>query len=270
MPRLRGQSFSLSFHGWASDGSIGRDKNSRKTTSRPVLSEIAWFQQFAEDPSGRQSVTSLTDVLSLVAQDLREAITMKTLFVQMAGLVFLLVCPSAPSYGQTEIDARASEESQVLVKGHVAWRSKLSSPGAAIRAKEVERQGSLVRYQIYVSGLPSTELYTALSWPITQAKPSTVMEGVSLGKDGIAMCAGRTPEQCGDSSKKDDPIDFVFNAGKGEPYPPRFGGWGLQGSCRDCARTDHGKGQGLHPKCRTITSTIRIGVLHGYRVSAEQ
>jgi hypothetical protein len=44
------------------------------------------------------------------------------------------------------------------------------------------------------------------------------MEGVSLGKDGIVVCAGRTREQCGDSSKKDDPIDFTFNPAKGEPY----------------------------------------------------
>ena len=76
----------------------------------------------------------------------------------------------------------------------------------------------LVRYNLYVSGLPSTELYTALSWPVGQAKPSPVMEGVTIGKDGIVMCAGRTAEQCGDASKKDDPIDFAFNAAKGEPY----------------------------------------------------
>lgn len=32
------------------------------------------------------------------------------------------------------------------------------------------------------------------------------------------ICAARTPEQCGDPSKKDDPIDFGFNPTKGEPY----------------------------------------------------
>ena len=44
------------------------------------------------------------------------------------------------------------------------------------------------------------------------------MEGVSLGKGGIVICAGRMPEQCRDSSAKDDPIDFAFNPAKGEPY----------------------------------------------------
>jgi hypothetical protein len=84
--------------------------------------------------------------------------------------------------------------------------------------KEVGRQGSQVQYHLYVSGLPSNALYTAVSWPVSQKKPSPVMEGISLAKDGIAMCAGRTPDQCGDPSKKDDPIEFTFNAAKGEPY----------------------------------------------------
>ena len=144
---------------------------------------------------------------------------MKNSFASAATTVLLLLtCLSSLLYGQSDVEKRAAKTSQALVKGHVAWRSKLSSPGAFIQVKEVGRQGSLVRYHLYVSGLPFNELYTAVSWPVTQAKPSPVMEGVSLGKDGIVMCAGRTPEQCGDSSKKDDPIEFAFNAAKGEPY----------------------------------------------------
>ncbi len=132
--------------------------------------------------------------------------------------MFLLTCSSTLIYGQTDVETRAAEASQALVKGHVAWKTKLSSPGASIQAKETGRQGSLVRYDLYVSGLPSSEFYTALSWPVGQAKPSPIMEGVTIGKDGIVMYARRTPEQCGDSSKKDDPIDFTFNPAKGEPY----------------------------------------------------
>ena len=143
---------------------------------------------------------------------------MKMFFALAANVVFLLLCAATLVYGQTDVEARAGEASQALVKEHVAWETKLSSPGASIRAKEIGRQGSIVRYNLYVSGLPSEELYTALSWPVSQAKPSPIMEGVSLGKGGIVMCAGRTAEQCGDSSKKDDPIDFAFDAAKGEPY----------------------------------------------------
>ena len=135
-----------------------------------------------------------------------------------ATVILLLACFSSLNYGQSDVATSAAATSQALVNGHIAWRTKLSSPGASIQVKVVGRQGSLVQYHLYVSGLPSNELYTAVSWPVTQAKPSPVMQGVSLGKDGIVMCAGRTPEQCGDSSKKDDPIEFAFNAAKGEPY----------------------------------------------------
>ena len=140
------------------------------------------------------------------------------LFARAGIVLFLLLCASALVYGQTDAEARASEASQALVKGHVAWRTKLSSPGVSIQAKEVERQGTLVRYNLYVSGLSANQLYTALTWPVGQAKPTPIMEGVSIGKEGIVMCAGRIPQQCGDSSKKDDPIDFTFNPAKGEPY----------------------------------------------------
>jgi len=148
----------------------------------------------------------------------KEKALMKNAFAWAATVVLLLACFSSLNYGQSDVETRAAATSQALVNGHIAWRSKLSSPGASIQVKEVGRQGSLVQYHLYASGLPFNELYTVLSWPVTQAKPSPVMEGVSLGKDGIVMCAGRTPEQCGDSSKKDDPIEFSFNAAKGEPY----------------------------------------------------
>ena len=142
-------------------------------------------------------------------------------FISAVGVVLLLACPSSVIYGQSDIEARAAENAQALMKGHVAWRTKLSNPGASIKVKEVGRQGSVVQYHLYVSGMPSNnfnKVYSVVSWPVTQAKPSSSMEGVSLGKDGILMCAGRMPEQCGDPSKKDDPIEFTFNPAKGEPY----------------------------------------------------
>jgi hypothetical protein len=132
--------------------------------------------------------------------------------------VALSISAASTVFAQNNEEARAAEISQALVKGHIAWQTKLSSPGASIEAKEVGRQGPVVQYHLYVSGLPAEKLYTVATWPVTQRKPSTLMEGVSLGKDGIVMCAGRTPEQCGDSSKKDDPIEFTFSPAKGEPY----------------------------------------------------
>jgi hypothetical protein len=52
---------------------------------------------------------------------------------------------------------------------------------------------------------------------VTADKPSVGLEGIATGKDGILMCAGRTPAQCGDAKKPDDPIEFITMPRKGEP-----------------------------------------------------
>ncbi len=134
------------------------------------------------------------------------------------NLACLLLCLPIFVYGQTDVEKRALEASQALVNGHIAWRTKLSSPGASIQAKEIARAESLVKYNLYVSGLPTDRLYTLMTWPVGQPKPSPLMQGLSIGKNGIVICAGRAPEQCCDPSQKDDPADLVFNPAKGEPY----------------------------------------------------
>ena len=49
-------------------------------------------------------------------------------------------------------------------------------------------------------------------------KLTVMLQGISVGKDGVLMCAGRLPEQCGDAKKPDDPIGFGMQPAKGEPY----------------------------------------------------
>jgi hypothetical protein len=94
--------------------------------------------------------------------------------------------------------------------------------GMSIEAKEVSRQGSsgnnlVVQYHIFVKGAPHETLFQQISWPVNADKPSSPLEGISVGKDGILMCAGRTPDQCGDPDKPDDPIEFTVVPIKGEP-----------------------------------------------------
>jgi len=48
------------------------------------------------------------------------------------------------------------------------------------------------------------------------------MKGISIGKDGVLTCAGRTAEECGDPAKPDDAIDFTFYPQPGEPYRLAF------------------------------------------------
>jgi hypothetical protein len=99
-------------------------------------------------------------------------------------------------------------------------RGQSNTPGATIELREISRdriQGKLVvRYRAYVRGVPVEHLYSAYAWPITQREPSAAVEGATLGKDGVVMCAGRKPDQCS-GDKPDDPVDFAFLPVPAEP-----------------------------------------------------
>jgi hypothetical protein len=99
---------------------------------------------------------------------------------------------------------------------------RMVPPGMSIEAKEVSRKGKsgkdlVVQYHIFVKGSTPGTLFKALNWPPNAEKPSVILEGISVGKDGILMCAGRNPELCGDPKKPDDPIEFTVLPMKGEP-----------------------------------------------------
>ena len=110
---------------------------------------------------------------------------------------------------------------QHLMDTEVGFEEMVPS-GMSIEAKEVSRKGKsgkdlVVQYHIFITGVPPDTLFKYIDWPINADKPSNRLEGISVGKDGILMCAGRIPEQCGDPKKPDDPIEFTFIPTKGEP-----------------------------------------------------
>jgi hypothetical protein len=99
---------------------------------------------------------------------------------------------------------------------------KMLPAGMSIEAKEVSRRGKsgkdlVVQYRIFVTGVPANTLFKYIDWPVSDERPTARLEGISIGKDGILMCAGRTDEQCGDANKPDDPIEFTIMPLKGEP-----------------------------------------------------
>jgi hypothetical protein len=99
---------------------------------------------------------------------------------------------------------------------------KMVPPGTSIQAKEVSRRGKsgkdlVVQYHIFVTGVPANSLLKSVDWAVNSDGPTARLEGNSVGKDGMLMCAGRTAEQCGDPNKPDDPIEFTFMPLKGEP-----------------------------------------------------
>jgi hypothetical protein len=110
---------------------------------------------------------------------------------------------------------------QNLVRQHEAWE-RISTPGASVELKVAGRDGPVVRYNIFVVGLPADQLYSVVSWPVTEPKPITLFEGVSLGKNGLVMCTGRRDGECKDPSDPSDPdfgiVDLAIQPAKGEPF----------------------------------------------------
>lgn len=134
---------------------------------------------------------------------------------------FVVVAFSLLGNTQSGLDERSQEVTQTMLKSYIGW-PKISTPEASIEVRKVARRGPIVQYHLFVHGLPTDRLYQSQNWPINRAEPAVTMEGISIGKDGILMCAGRTKEQCGSPSQKDDPIEFTFQAAKGEPYRLAF------------------------------------------------
>jgi hypothetical protein len=98
----------------------------------------------------------------------------------------------------------------------------MSTPGVSAEIREYSRTNSNgrleVQYHVFVTGAPKDQNYTMVSWPINARGPSASMGGLSLLKDGLISCAGRTPEQCGDPNKIDDPVELTFYLATGEVF----------------------------------------------------
>ena len=139
-----------------------------------------------------------------------------------ATLAFVPAICQTVSSTQAEIGQRVQHIMDIEV-----GLENMVPPGTSIQAKEVSRKGKsgedlVVQYHIFVTGVPENILFKHLDWPVNADRPTARLEGISVGKDGILMCAGRTAEECGDPNKPDDPIEFTSMPLKGEPARMAF------------------------------------------------
>lgn len=122
---------------------------------------------------------------------------------------------------QSNMDADTTNSVNGLVRAHSGW-DRLTSAGVTIEAKETWRgeiEGRpVVKYRIFVHGLSPKVLYEAYQWPIAAREPQAILQGISIGKDGLLICDGKGEGHCGDSKTPDDPIDLAFVAAPGEPF----------------------------------------------------
>lgn len=100
-------------------------------------------------------------------------------------------------------------------------------PGISVEIKEVARQGAsgrdlVVQYHIYLNGAPPEKLYTESQLAVGADEATPELDGISVGKKGLLICAGRNALQCGDAQRPDDPIEFTAQPLKGEPFRIAF------------------------------------------------
>src|SRR5215472_150636 len=140
--------------------------------------------------------------------------------MKLAVGILGVVCTSLPVvWCQTMSDDDVKKVAQEMVRKHEAWRSSVSSPGTSIEAKPFGRDGDVVRYRLYVSGLPADKVYKVLNWPIDQEEPSVLLEGASIGKDGLVSCTGRLTGECKrEMGDELGALDFGFKSLSGEPF----------------------------------------------------
>jgi hypothetical protein len=154
-----------------------------------------------------------------VAARLLSLVALSLLVFSLLGSVQTLSAQKKSSSAQAPQKSNAPQLLEVTRK----WlNGEMSTPGVIAEIREVSRVNSdgrlEVKYHVFVTGAPKGQNYTMVSLPINARGPSPLMEGLSLLQDGLISCAGRTPEQCGDPNKIDDPVELTFNPATGEVF----------------------------------------------------
>jgi hypothetical protein len=146
------------------------------------------------------------------------AVRSLVLFLGLFTLAPLMTAQQAstPAGDVQQLVERSVKATRLFLEGHT------EKPGVSTELREISRdhvQGKLVvRYRAFARGVDTSTTYSAYTWPINAREPQPVVQGITFGKDGVALCAGRTPNQCGSHDKPDDPVDFALLPAPGEPF----------------------------------------------------
>jgi hypothetical protein len=150
-----------------------------------------------------------------------------------------------------------------LVKMHDVWGAKASTPNTLLTIKEFARSGKIVKFRLYAEGAAKDQIYSIVTWPVTQRGPSEQLTGVTLDANGLAICAG-TPGTCG-GDKPNDPIDLIFMPAPGEPV--RLGLVSQDGATKMFAKAVpvplHGEDRGCTIDAVLLTAQAELVLIEG-------
>ncbi len=147
---------------------------------------------------------------------------------------------------------------------HDACGPHASSTHAVLHIREASRAGETIRFRLYAEGLPKDAVYSLVAWPVTQAEPSVVLQGVTLDSTGMAICAGKR-QTCGSADRPDDPVDVPVLPVPGEPL--RLGLVSSDGASKSFAKIVpvplHGEDRGCTIDATRLTPATELLWIEG-------
>jgi hypothetical protein len=124
---------------------------------------------------------------------------------------------AAPAQPQTPSDEELMKKT---AQATIDWDSSTVT-GAKVEVlllKKDQADGKAVmQYHVKVSGVPKNKFYSLLAWPITIARPVTMMDGLVIAADGTVGCPPDSTKTCGQRMKGAE-LKLTYTPGIGEIY----------------------------------------------------
>jgi hypothetical protein len=165
----------------------------------------------------------------MLCMNLRAVLTAVVLLSLPASFSGVSGFAQSPNESFDDLASRAPE----LVKLQAEIEQTVPQ-GVTIAAREIYRAGTPgkdleVRYNIYVRGVPGDTVFRQVQFPVNPDKAVPGISGITLDRNGLMICAGRTSAECQSGSKVPTAVPFIQRQPlKGEPRRSVFLAHGLR------------------------------------------
>jgi hypothetical protein len=114
------------------------------------------------------------------------------------------------------IQARLNQTANATIN----WE-KSTTPGTKVQVQLIKKDQSggrpLMQYRLKITGAPHNKLYNLIAWPITEAAPGTMMEGLAIAADGTVGCPPDSNRSCAQRFKGSE-LRLTYTPAIGEIY----------------------------------------------------
>jgi hypothetical protein len=131
--------------------------------------------------------------------------------------------PKPPASAATPAKPQHPSDEELMAKtaqATINWDSS-TTKGAKVDVlliKKEQAEGKpVMQYHLKVSGAPKNKLYTLMVWPITIARPVTMMDGLAIAADGTVGCPPDSNRSCAQRFKGAE-LKLTYSPAIGEIY----------------------------------------------------